>query len=210
MGNPLKQNKEKQNEWDRIIQPASSYVILGDMDTGKSGLAYWLLERFSKKYNLLPAVVGFPREKAQLLPKDFATPSGPSECVGLEDSIVLIDEADLQLPIEDTKARKYVANFLSLPRHRNQIFLLAFHFPRLALGRYLPFFSGFLLKRPPYLIEFASKRQGDELMQMMRRAEERFSEFPSGEEVVKHTYVVAPRIRWQGDGGELTAVVLEH
>jgi len=87
---------------------------------------------------------------------------------------------------------------LSLPQRRNQIFLLAFHFPRLVLGRYLPFFSGFLLKRPPYLLEFAGERQGDQLTQMMRRAEERSRKLPSAEEVVGHTYVVAPRIRWQG------------
>ncbi len=191
-------NQAKADVWDKIIQPASSYLILGDVDTGKSGLAYWLLERFSQKYSLLPAVVGFPQEKKRLLPEGFAIPSGPSECMGLEDAIVFIDEADLQLPIEDTKARKYVVNFLSLPQHRNQIFLLAFHFPRLALGRYLPFFSGFLLKRPPYLIEFAGKRQGDVLTKIMTKAEERFSELPSFEEVVRHTYVVAPRIRWQG------------
>jgi hypothetical protein len=191
-------SQTKADLWDKVIQPASSYLILGDVDTGKSGLAYWLLERFSKKYSLLPAVVGFPHEKKHLLPDGFAIPSGPSECIGLEDAIVFIDEADLQLPIEDTKARKYVVNFLSLPQHRNQIFLLAFHFPRLALGRYLPFFSGFLLKRPPYLIEFAGKRRGDELTRMMAKAEERFSELPSPDEVVKHTYIVAPRIRWQG------------
>lgn len=111
---------------------------------------------------------------------------------------MFIDEADLQLPIEDTKARQYVINFLSLPRHRKQIFLLAFHFPRLVLGRYLPFFAAFLLKRPPYLIEFAGKRQNDALTQMMERAEERFAELSSESDVVKHTYVVAPKIRWQG------------
>jgi hypothetical protein len=91
-----------------------------------------------------------------------------------------------------------VVNFLSLPRHRKQIFLLAFHFPRLVMGRYLPFFAAFLLKRPPYLIEFAGKRQNDALTVMMRRAEERFAELPNEADVVRYTYVVAPRIRWQG------------
>ncbi|GAI82255.1 unnamed protein product, partial [marine sediment metagenome] len=99
--------------------------------------------------------------------------------------------------IEDTKAREQVVNFLSLPRHRHQIFLLAFHFPRLVMGRYLPFFSAFLIKRPPYLLEFASKSKGDALHRMMKKAEERFSELPGGY-VVESTYVVAPRIRWQG------------
>ena len=189
---------DHQSQWDKVIQPNSSYLIVGDVGTGKSALAYYLLETFSQKYNLLPAVVGLPRNKQELLPANFVVLEDPSECTQRENIIAFIDEADIQLPIEDTRAREYVTNFLSLPRHRHQIFLLAFHFPRLVMGRYLPFFSAFLIKRPPYLLEFASKRKGDALQQMMERAEERFAEFPGQQDIVKHTYVVAPRIRWQG------------
>jgi len=189
---------DHQSQWDKVIQPNSSYLIVGDVGTGKSALAYYLLETFGQKYNLLPAVVGLPRNKQELLPSNFIVLEDPCECTQRENIIAFIDETDIQLPIEDTKAREYVTNFLSLPRHRHQIFLLAFHFPRLVMGRYLPFFSAFLIKRPPYLLEFASKRKGDALHRMMERAEERFAEFPGQQDVVKHTYVVAPRIRWQG------------
>jgi len=185
------------SSYAEVIQPNSSYLIVGDVGAGKSALAYYLLENFSQKYNLLPTVVGLPREKQRLLPSNFMVLDDPSECARTENTITLIDEADLQLPIEDIKARQYVVNFLSLPRHRKQIFLLAFHFPRLVMGRYLPFFSAFLLKRPPYLIEFASKSKNDVLHKMMERAEARFAELPS-EDVVRYTYVVAPKIRWQG------------
>ncbi len=194
----MREDNQEPSQWDKVIQRNSSYLIIGDVGTGKSALAYYLLETFAKRYELLPAVVGFPRDKQGLLPSDWIVLDEPSECTKRESIIVFIDEADLQLPIEDSKAREYVVNFLSLPRHRKQIFLLAFHFPRLVLGRYLPFFSGFLLKRPPYLIEFAGKRQNDALTQMMERAEERFAELPSNDDVPKNTYVVAPRIRWQG------------
>jgi hypothetical protein len=95
------------------------------------------------------------------------------------------------------KAREYVINFLSLPGHRDQILLLAFHFPRLIMGRYLPFFRSFIIKRPPYLLEFASKSRGDVLARMMAKAEERFAELLP-EDVVKNSYVVAPELRWQG------------
>jgi hypothetical protein len=193
----MKNDQPEANQWEKIMQPCSSYLIVGDVGMGKSALAFWLLEKFSQDYNLQPAVVGFPREKKMLLPENFFVLDTPKELTQMEKTICFIDEADLQLPIEDTKAREYVVNFLSLPRHRKQIFLLAFHFPRLVMGRYLPFFSAFLLKRPPYLLEFASKSRGDALYQMMTKAEERFSELPSSD-VVKHTYVVAPRIRWQG------------
>ncbi len=200
--------KPEANQWDKIIQPASSYLIVGDVGTGKSGLAFWLLETFSQKYQFQPAVVGFPKEKKALLPDSFKVLE-VDELTQRHNTIALIDEADIQLPIEDTKARKQVTNFLSLPRHRHQIFLLSFHFPRLVLGRYLPFFSAFILKRPPYLIEFAGKGKNDALVQMMGKAEERFAELVPPDwqptegqlqplEVIRHTYVVAPRIRWQG------------
>ena len=61
------------NQWDRVIQPSSSYLIVGDVGTGKSALAFCLLETFSQKYDLTPAVVGFPREKRGLLPETEAT-----------------------------------------------------------------------------------------------------------------------------------------
>lgn len=195
-----------ENMWERIIVRNSSYLIFGDVGAGKSGLAWYLLEDFSRKYDLLPAVVGFPRDKQHLIPDNYRILDTPDECTKIEDAIVFIDEADIQLPIEDTKARTYVTNFLSLPRQRHQILLLGFHFPRLVMGRYFPFFTAFLHKRPPYLIEFASKSKGDTLYQMMQKAEERFAELVppdwkgegQPEAVVKQTYVVAPRIRWQG------------
>lgn len=188
----------KEDQWSKVIQPASSYLVLGDMNTGKSGLAYWLLERFSEEYSLSPTVVGIPKTKRTLLPGNFVFLDTPDECTGVENAIVFIDEADLQLPMDNQKLKQYVVNFLSLPFHRNQIFIMAFHYPRLVMGTYLPFFTAFLLKRPPYLLEFASKGQSKAVMGMMEKAEERFAEIPSLDDVVKNTYVVAPRLRWQG------------
>lgn len=193
-------------DWDRIIQPKSSHLILGDVGTGKSALAYWLLERYGAIYNLTPTTVGIPPNKRELLPPHFRHLEAPDDLTKQEHVIAFIDEADLQLPIEDVKAREYVINFLMMYRQRDMIMLLGFHYPRLVLARYLPSFSTFLLKRPPYLIEFASKRKGDAIALMMQKAEERFAElvppdWVKGEAppaVVSHTYVVAPRLRWQG------------
>lgn len=198
-----------QAKWDKIILPNSSYLIVGDVGTGKSGLAYWLLERFSAKYHLQPATVGLPANKRSLLPESWSVLDTPEALNSRENVIAFIDEADIQLSIEDIKVREQVINFLSLPRQRKQILLLCFHFPRLVMSRYLPFFSAFLLKRPPYLLEFASKSKGDALYQMMVKAEERFAELvppdwtpdethSQPEAVLSSTYVVAPRLRWQG------------
>lgn len=184
------------DKWNEIIKPSNSYLVVGDVGTGKSGLAYWLLERFSQEYNLTPYTVGVPADKAVLLPDNFRTLDDATMCTDVSDAVIMVDEADIQLPMSDSKMKDYVINFLSLPRHRNQIIFLIFHYPRLVLGTYLPFFAGFFLKRPPYLMEFACKNS-KEVLRMMRKAEERFAELPEGD-VVKNTYVISPRIRWEG------------
>ncbi len=186
------------NQWDKIIIPDCTYMLTGDIGTGKSALAYWVLEYFSQKYHLTPVTVGLPHNKRELLPESIKHLDEPRECSKQENSIILIDEADLQLPLEDTKQRKQVVEFLSLPRQRHQILILSFHYPRLVLSRYLPYFGGGLLfKRPPYLLEFAGKSKNDSLVKMMQKAEERFAELPL-EKVKLFTYVIAPRLRWQG------------
>jgi len=192
------QGTEVDNFWDKVIQPKASYLVTGDVGTGKSGLAYYILERYSAKYNLTPAVVGLPKEKQKLLPGNFKFLEDISQIPNAENSVVFIDEADIQLPLDSNKNKEAVINFLSLPRQRKQIFILAYHFPRLVKGTYLPFFSAFLFKRPPYLLEFASKKSSDELTQMMTKASERFDEMTSEDAIRKHCYLVAPRIRWQG------------
>ncbi len=192
---------------DKIIRPESTYLVTGDVGTGKSGLCYWLMERYAQKYDLQPCVVGLPKDKANLVPLNYAVLEKPQDLTKRERAIALVDEAGIQLPLDDTKIREVVTNFLALPRQRSQIILLCYHIPRLVLSRYLPFFSAFLLKRPPYLYEFASKGKNDTLIKMMGKAEERFAELvppdwdaATGlpEAVVKQTYVVSPRLRWQG------------
>jgi len=191
-------NEDKPSEWDKVIKPEASYLLTGDVGTGKSALAHHLLEKYGKKYSLTPTVVGIPPSKRSLLPGNYQFLNDKSEIVFAENAIVLIDEADIQLPLDSSKDKAAVINALSLPRQRNQILILAYHFPRLVKGTYLPFFSAFLFKRPPYLLEFATKKGSDELMTMMKKAGERFDEMTSDEEILKNTYVVAPRIRWQG------------
>jgi len=186
------------SKWDEVVVPKASYLLTGDVGMGKSALAYFILERYSEKYSLTPAVVGLPQNKRTLLPDNFKFLDGIVEIASTENSIVFIDEADIQLPLDSNKDKEAVINFLSLPRQRKQIFILAYHFPRLVKGTYLPFFSGFLFKRPPYLLEFATKQASNEMKGMMTKAGERFDEMPSEDEVLKNTYVVAPKIRWQG------------
>jgi len=200
LGNETEKEKDtpKPSKWDEVVVPKASYLLTGDVGAGKSAVAYFILERYSEKYGLRPAVVGLPRSKRDLLPDNFKFLEDVMEIASTENSIVFIDEADIQLPLDSNKDKEAVINFLSLPRQRKQIFILAYHFPRLVKGTYLPFFNAFLFKRPPYLLEFATKKDSGEMKGMMIKAGERFDEMPSEDEVLKNTYIVAPRIRWQG------------
>jgi hypothetical protein len=195
--------------WDKIILPKSTYLVMGDVGVGKSALSFWLMERYAARLKLKPCVVGFPQDKRKLLPDNFEIIDDIDKVASCEDAFIFVDEAGMQLPLDDYKVREKVTNFLQLHRQRRQLLLLGYHYPRLILARYLPFLAGFFLKRPPYLKEFASKSKTDSLAQMMDKAEERFSEMipPGWEptakelqplEVKRHTYVVSPRLRWQG------------
>jgi hypothetical protein len=80
-----------ETKWDKVIVPNSSYLIVGDVGTGKSGLAYWLLERFSQKYGLQPATVGLPATKRSLLPENMAVLDSPEALTARENVIAFID-----------------------------------------------------------------------------------------------------------------------
>ena len=191
------EEQDKEQKWSEVIQPKSAFLITGDVGTGKSALCFYLMERFGKKYGLIPTILGFPRDQQNLLPDYFEIVDAMQQTLERRNVILLVDEADTQIPLHDQKQRDYVLTILNSRAKQNQIFLLSYHYPRLVLGTYLPSFDGFLLKRPPYLLEFASK-ESKEITNMMQKAEERFSELPSSDDIVKNTYVVAPRIRWQG------------
>jgi len=183
--------------WTDIVTPSSTNLIIGTMGSGKTGLSFHLLERLSQRFELFPIIVGYPRKMKHLMPPRYLILDTLEEAQEWTDSIIFVDEGDIQIPLENAKMRKHVVNLLSLPRQRNQILLLAFHFPRLVLSRYLPYFSSIIIKRPPFLLEFASKGKNDVLMKMMETAESHFRELPIND-TQKHSYVVASQLRWQG------------
>ena len=104
--------------WREVIVPPATVLIVGKRGSGKSALAYRLLELF--RYALTPYVVGVPSQARKLLP----------EWIGivpkLEDlphnSIALVDEAYMlyhsrRSMAEESKAMSQVVN---LSRQRNQ------------------------------------------------------------------------------------------
>ena len=91
----MRDDHPEANQWDKIIQPNSSYLIIGDVGTGKSALAFYLLETYSQKYELAPVVVGLPENKQRLLPENFVIADNPDKLTQIENAICFVDEADI-------------------------------------------------------------------------------------------------------------------
>jgi hypothetical protein len=79
-----------EQKWLEIVEPQSMNLIAGAKRTGKSVLAYWLMEQLHKKYGLNAYVYGLPEAKWHLLP-EFTDPLTTLDLP--EDSIIIFDEA---------------------------------------------------------------------------------------------------------------------
>lgn len=110
--------------WSKLIQPHSANIIMGKRGAGKSGLAYFLIEKLSNDHSLQPVIVNFP--KAELLPSHYRT-AELSEIEELDGSIILIDEGTTHLPAGQRKLEEIIKGCQALVRQRNQIILLIFH-----------------------------------------------------------------------------------
>lgn len=102
---------------DVIISPAIA-LILGKRGSGKSALAFRLLELF--RYRLTPYVVGAPTHAGNILPDWIGTVSNLEDLP--PDCIALIDEAYIHFHARRSMAQesKAMSQLLNLSRQRNQ------------------------------------------------------------------------------------------
>lgn len=109
------------SSWRKVVVHPAVILILGKRGSGKSALAYWLLELF--RYQLRPYVVGVSAEARRFLPDWIGIASS------LEDvppgAIVLIDEAYLQYHARGSMAAASVemSRMVNLSRQRGQTLL---------------------------------------------------------------------------------------
>jgi hypothetical protein len=82
---------EPDARWREVIVPPAVVLVLGKRGSGKSALAYRLLELF--RYQLTPYIVGAPAKARQLLPDWIGLAPALEELPNK--SMVLIDEAYL-------------------------------------------------------------------------------------------------------------------
>jgi hypothetical protein len=101
----------------RIIHP-SLVLILGKRGSGKSALAYYLIE--IHRYGLKPYVVGIPQSKQHLLPEWVGVASSLEEVPF--GAIVIVDEAYLLYHARGstTQESKEMAKIINLSRQKGQ------------------------------------------------------------------------------------------
>jgi len=112
---------ETDAHWLDVIVAAAVILILGKRGSGKSALAYRLLELF--RYRLAPYIVGAPPQARKLLP-DWIGMVPTLEDLPFN-SIALIDEAYLIYHARGSMAAasKAMSQALNLSRQRNQILI---------------------------------------------------------------------------------------
>jgi DNA-binding CsgD family transcriptional regulator len=104
--------------WRDVIVPPAVVLVLGKRGSGKSALAYRLLELF--RWSVAPYVVGVPGHGRKLLPEWMGVVPNLEELP--HDSIALVDEAYLAYHARESMAQenKAMSQVLNLSRQRNQ------------------------------------------------------------------------------------------
>ena len=133
-------------EWNELIRLSTVNLIIGYKGRGKSGLAYYLMETIAPKYDLLPLVVNFPREKQSLLPANYAV-KDLEDALSTEKAMILVDEGTTQLPAGG-KLEDFIKGASSLSRQRDQIILFVFHTSRDVGSRILRGLDTVMIKEP--------------------------------------------------------------
>ena len=109
---------EPDARWRDVIVPPAVVLIMGKRGSGKSSLAYRLLELF--RYHSTPYVVGVPSNARGLLPDWIGTVSSLDELP--TKSIALVDEAYIQFHARRSMAdqNRAMSQLLNLSRQRQQ------------------------------------------------------------------------------------------
>lgn len=183
---------------EELVLFPSVNCILGNVGAGKSGLAYFLLDTLSKKYDLLPVVVNFPEAKKNLLPdnyviKDSETLKKTGDC------IALIDEGTTTAPAGSRKLEEQMKSYNSLSRQRHMIILYIYHSSSDVGSRILRgVYGAILLKEPSRRqIQYGSKDKW--MKDVLTEAKQKFVALQEiGEDTRAWTFVDTEKPEYQG------------
>lgn len=92
--------------------------LVGDADSGKSNLLYWIIKALREKYNFNLYSYGL-RVYVQGEQKIFSV----EQLEVIHDSIIIVDEFASLFDVDDRKQKKQIENTLRLIFHRNNVVL---------------------------------------------------------------------------------------
>jgi hypothetical protein len=105
-------------------------VVMGRRGSGKTGLAFWVMEEYHRTKNIGGAVFKAPSAMRKLLPDWVETPQRIKAIP--EGSVVIIDEAQQVANARRSSSNDNLdlANLVALSRQRNQLIILISHHSR--------------------------------------------------------------------------------
>lgn len=106
----------KDHKWLKIIPHPSVVIIIGRRGSGKSALAYWLLELY--RYRALSFVLGMPQQVRKLLPEWLGIINDPNDAP--QGSTLLVDEAYLRFSARESQklSNREISRIVNLSRQK--------------------------------------------------------------------------------------------
>ncbi len=103
-------------KWLKVIPHPSVVIIIGRRGSGKSALAYWLLELY--RYRALSFVLGMPQQVRKLLPEWLGIINDPNDAP--QGSTLLVDEAYLRFSARESQklSNREISRIVNLSRQK--------------------------------------------------------------------------------------------
>jgi hypothetical protein len=182
---------------DLVLFPSTN-IILGNVGTGKSGLAYYLLDTLSKEYDLLPVVVNFPESKKNLLPENYAIRDSES-LKKTGDCIALIDEGTTTAPAGNKELEERLKSYNSLSRQRHMIILYIYHSSSDVGSRILRGIYGAILLKEPSQRQILYGSKDRWMRDLLTTAKQKFKALQEiGEDTRAWTFIDTEKPEFQG------------
>jgi energy-coupling factor transporter ATP-binding protein EcfA2 len=174
----------------RIIHP-SLVLILGKRGSGKSALAYYLIE--IHRYGLKPYVVGIPQSKQHLLPEWVGVASSLEEVPF--GAIVIVDEAYLLYHARGstTQESKEMAKIINLSRQKGQTIIFVSQESR-SIDKNIASSANVIIFKEPGILQ--SEFERPELNHLAKKAVEAFAPINGNKQ--QWSYLYAPDTNYSG------------
>jgi len=174
----------------RIIHP-SLVLVLGKRGSGKSALAYYLVE--IHRYGLKAYVVGIPQSKQHLLPEWVGVASSLEEVPF--GAIVIVDEAYLLYHARGstTQESKEMAKLINLSRQKEQTIIFVSQESR-SIDKNIASSANVIIFKEPEILQ--SEFERPELNHLAKKASQAFESINGNKQ--QWSYVYAPDTNFSG------------